>query len=91
MIFTGSRYEKTGTTILARPDGSHVTVLRIPLPRQAFIKGYFRRSESQRLDLIASRFLNDPTAFWRLCDANNAVVPDALAKRDLVGIPLSDL
>ena len=41
------------------------------------------------MDLIANRFLNDPFAgFWRLCDANNVIVPDALAKRDLVGIPL---
>ena len=90
MIFSGSRYEKTGAMVLIRPDGSHVKVLRIPLPRQAFLKGYFRRSESQRLDLIANRFLNDPTAFWRLCDANNAVVPDALAADTLIAVPKKD-
>lgn len=88
MIFAGSRYEKTGAIVLTRPDGSRVSVLRTPLPQQAFVKGYFRRSEGQRLDLIANRFLSDPTGFWRLCDANNTIVPDALAKRDLIGIPL---
>jgi hypothetical protein len=40
------------------------------------------------LDLIANAFLKDATAFWRLCDANNTVVPDGLAARDLIGIPL---
>lgn len=91
MIFAGSRYEKTGTMVLIRPDGSRVSVLRTPLPRQAFVRGYFRRSEGQRLDLIANRFLNDSSGFWRLCDANNVIVPDALTKRDLVGIPLPGL
>jgi hypothetical protein len=51
------------------------------------VLGFFRRSSGQRLDLIANRFLADATAFWRLCDVSNAVVPDALANRDLVGIP----
>ena len=26
--------------------------------------------------------------FWRVCDANDAVVPDALAAHDLVGMPI---
>ncbi|SEO03946.1 hypothetical protein SAMN05216404_11089 [Nitrosospira multiformis] len=91
MIFPGSRYEKTGTMVLIRFDGTRINVLRTPIPRPAFVRGYFRRSEGQRLDLIANRFLNDPNGFWRLCDANNVMVPDALAKRDLVGIPLAGL
>ena len=88
MIFPSSRYEKTGTAVIVRPDGSQVRVLNTPLPRPAQVQGYYRRSQGQRLDLIANRFLNDSTAFWRLCDANNAMIPDALANQDLVGIPL---
>ncbi|HZK82006.1 MAG TPA: hypothetical protein VFC46_13085 [Humisphaera sp.] len=88
MIFPGSRYEKTGTTLVVRPDGTQIAALKTPLPRPALVQGYFRRMTGQRLDLIANRFLNDPTAFWRLCDANNAVVPDALGNGQLVGIPL---
>jgi len=53
------------------------------------VQGYYRRAGSQRLDLIAAHFLKDSTTFWQLCDANNAVVPDALAARDLIGIPLT--
>jgi hypothetical protein len=88
MIFPGSRYEKTGTFMLTRPDGTIIQSLRLPLPGPALVQGYYRRSDGQRLDLIANAFLKDATAFWRLCDANNTVVPDSLAARDLTGIPL---
>jgi hypothetical protein len=88
MIFPGSRYQNTGTYTLTRPDGTVVTALRLPLPGPAVVRGYYRRrGDGQRLDLIANFFLKDATAFWQLCDANNAVVPDALAARDLIGIP----
>ncbi|MGO9935487.1 MAG: LysM domain-containing protein [Steroidobacteraceae bacterium] len=88
MIFPGSRYQTTGTTLATQPDGSQVPALMTPLPRPALVQGYFRRVSGQRLDLIANQYLNDPTAFWRLCDANNSVVPDALGNSALVGIPL---
>lgn len=88
MIFAGSRYQNTGTYTTTGPDGSVVAVLRLPLPGPAVVQGYYpRRGAGQRLDLIANYFLSDATASWRLCDANNAVVPDALAARDLIGIP----
>lgn len=89
MIFPGSRYQNTGTTLAVQPGGSKVAALKTPLPRPPMVQGYFRRMTGQRLDLIASQFLkSDATAFWRLCDANNTVVPDALANSALVGIPL---
>jgi hypothetical protein len=88
MIFPGSRYQYAGTYQVTQSDGSVVTVLQIPVPGPAVVQGYFpRRTASQRLDLIANYFLQDATASWRLCDANNAVVPDALAARGLIGIP----
>ena len=87
MFFTGSRYENAGTTTVTRADGTVVTVTKLPLPATTPVRGYYRRPAGQRLDLIASYFLADPTAFWRLANADNVVVPDALAARDLVGIP----
>jgi len=88
MIFAGSRYQNTGTYTVTRPDGTVVAVLRLPLPGPAVVQGYYpRQGAGQRLDLIANYFLKDATAFWQLCDANNTVVPDALAARDLIGIP----
>ncbi len=87
MFFLGSRYEKVGTYQLTRPNGTLITVTKIPLPSNRPLLGYHRRLEGQRLDLIANNYLKDATAFWQLCDGNNAVVPDALAAHDLIGIP----
>jgi hypothetical protein len=88
MLFAGSRYLKTVSYTVTQPDGTVIAVLRTPLPGPAVIQGSFpRRGAGQRLDLIANYFLNDATATWQLCDASNAVVPDALAARDLIGIP----
>jgi hypothetical protein len=88
MIFPGSRYQNSPTYTNTRPDGTVVAVLNVPLPGPAVVQGYYqRRGAGQRLDLIANYFLNDATTLWKLCDANNAVVPDALAARDLIGIP----
>lgn len=87
MIFSGSRYSLANTYTVTPPQGPPITVLMPPLPAAALTQGYYRRAAAQRLDVIASFFVKDATAFWRLCDANNTVVPDALAARPLVGIP----
>ncbi len=87
MIFPQSRYQNTGTSPVTRPDGTLMTVLRLPQPGPAVVQGYFRQRDKGRLDLAANFFLQNATAFWQLCDANDAVVPDALAARDLIGIP----
>ena len=70
------------------PDGTVVTAARLPtaLATQSPI-GYHLRIEGDRLDLLAARYLNDPTWFWKLCDANDTVSPDALIARPQVGIP----
>jgi hypothetical protein len=87
MFFSNSRYAKAGTYTVTGPKGEPVQVTRIPLPRKTPLAGFHRRLEGQRLDLIASHYLKDATAFWRLCDAHDAVVPDVLAVSELVGIP----
>ena len=87
MFFAGSRYTNVGTVTLTKTDGTTVAVTKLPLPAQNQLLGFHQRLDGQRLDLIASRYLKDATAFWRLCDANNAMVPDALAAHNLIGIP----
>lgn len=68
-------------------DGRAVVAVRPSPPRRPAVQGYHARGEGQRLDLIAAHYLHDATAFHQLCDANDAMVPDALASHDLVGIP----
>jgi hypothetical protein len=88
MLFPGSRYLQSVPYTIARPDGTVVRALRLPAPGVQAVLGYYRRSSGDRLDQIAGRFLGDATQFWHLCDANAAMVADALAARDLVGIPI---
>ncbi len=90
MFFPGSRYEKVGTTTVTRADGTIVRVTKLPLPLQNPLLGFHRRLDGQRLDLIASHYLSDATTFWRLCDANNSMMPDTLSAHDLIGIPTSE-
>jgi hypothetical protein len=87
MFMPGSRYEKMPTYTVTQANGRDVTAVRLPLPNPGALAGYHRRLVGQRLDHIAAVYLKDATAFWRLCDANGCVVPDALATRDLVGVP----
>lgn len=90
MFFPGSRYEKVGRYTVAKPNGTLVTVTKLPLPMQRPLLGLHRRLEGQRLDLIAAHYLKDATTFWKLCDASNAMVPDTLAAHDLIGIPTQE-
>jgi hypothetical protein len=87
MFTATSRYANAGTYQVALPDGSVVTATCIPSPVTRNPIGWHPRSEGERLDLIAYRYLQDPTRFWQLCEANDAVVPDALAQHNLIAIP----
>ena len=87
MFFPGSRYINLSTYQVTKPDGTTVAVTRLPLPANPPLIGSYPRQTGHRLDLIASHFLNDATAFWQLCDANDAMAPDALAAHNLVSIP----
>lgn len=87
MFFPGSRYQNLDSFSITRSDGRTVRVTRLPVPGRARVIGFHRRLEEQRLDHIASHYLADGTAFWRLCDANGSIVPDTLAAASLVGIP----
>ena len=87
MFFPGSRYLGAETYTVVLSNGRMVRATKIPLPRTDPLIGLHQRREDQRLDLLASHYLADSTAFWRLCDANNSIAPDALAARDQIGIP----
>lgn len=87
MFFPGSRYADLTTYSVTLANGK-VQATRLPTPGLAAVLGYYRRGAGDRLDQISARFLADATQFWRICDANGAVVPDALAAATLVGVPI---
>jgi hypothetical protein len=87
MFTSNSRYAAAGTYQVTLPDGAVVTVTRIPRPSAGKPVGFHRRDQGEQLDVVAYRFLGNATGVWTLCDANNAMSPDALAAHALIGIP----
>ena len=76
-----SRYNKTPLASLTMPDGTEVKYLRRrfvpPLENFALLQQH-TVTEGERLDHIAAKYLGDPEQFWRVCDANRALLPDDL-------------
>jgi hypothetical protein len=87
MFFPGSRYSKQPQYTTKLANGQRVTAVVPPLPVAGPVIGYHTLKQAQRLDLLGNYYLNDATTFWRFCDANNAVVPDALATHTQIGVP----
>ena len=78
-----SRYYTVETTWMISPEGKTIVYLRrrrMPQPEEFATLQEHRVIEGDRLDNIAAAYLGDPELFWRLCDANNAMVPDELTQ-----------
>jgi hypothetical protein len=89
MFAADSRYAKLAPYAVTLPGGQVVTATRLPQPPvQLPLQGYHTRAQGDRLDLLAARYLQDPTLFWKLCDANNTPSAVSLSARPLIGIPL---
>jgi hypothetical protein len=82
MTFTAtSRYAATATAVHTLPDGRDVIYLRrrfLPSPENFALLGEHFVVEHDRLDVLTARYIGDPEQFWRVCDANRALLPDDL-------------
>lgn len=87
MFDANSRYAKLAPyTVLDRRGRSVSVVPAAPAPTQS-LAGYHVRKDGQRLDLLAGRYLDDATAFWRICEIAGVMLPDALNVADEIPIP----
>jgi len=76
-----SRYADVEVARLTTPDGRIIGYLRrrrVPQPESLATVGERAVRADDRIDTLAARLLGDPTQFWRLCDANAALDPEAL-------------
>lgn len=88
MFAKNSRYAKLVPYTVTLADARVVTATRLPMrPMQLALAGYHTRVQGDRLDLLAARYLQDATLFWKLCDANGTFAAAALEARPLIGIP----
>ena len=90
MFTRTSRYANAGTYATRTAGGATVIATRLPIRPPPPIRGFHTRLDTQRPDLLAAHYLGDATAFWRLCDAGDAVAPDALAARTQIAVPAKD-
>jgi hypothetical protein len=64
-------------------------VRALPVPEAPFqvAAGRHVLKPGQTLDLLANGYLNDPHAYWRITELNDAILPDALADVESLDIP----
>ena len=82
-----SRYQDQEAFHVTDRKGRDVAVLPPAPRRDEALLGYHSRVEGERLDHLAGRYLRDPAGFWRIADANEALLPDALAEVLQIAIP----
>lgn len=78
-----SRYHGFKTLKMSMPDGSTVLYLErrfVPQPEEFQLLQEHTVTEGERLDNITASYMNDPELFWRICDANRAMLPDELTQ-----------
>jgi nucleoid-associated protein YgaU len=93
MLPATSRYATAEIATAVEPDGAGGTrevrylrrrLLDPPAVPPAILATH-RVGADDRLDVIAARYLGDPTAFWRIGDANDALDPDELVAPEAEG------
>ncbi len=81
LFVAGSRYYGIDTTTIVDKQGTTIAYVRrrfVPPPSSFQLLQEHTVTQGERLDNIAAQYLGDPTMFWRLCDANNAMRPEDL-------------
>jgi hypothetical protein len=76
-----SRYYGIEIATLALPDGRTVRYVRrrfLPSADDMPLLAAVAVVPHERIDLVSNRTLGDPLAFWRICDANNAMDPQEM-------------
>ena len=82
-----SRYAGVETFETTDARGRRVRAVYVPRQIQDSPIGRHIRREGERLDHLSARYLSDPFGYWRLCDLNDAMLPDALAEAAELFIP----
>lgn len=83
-----SRYMQHAKIVEVR-DAEGRTVQRVSRAKRPALTmlGEHVRRQGQRLDHLANYYLGDANAFWKICELNDTLLPDALAEVDVIAIP----
>jgi len=78
-----SRYHGIPAVQLTQPDGTVIAYVKrrfVPPPENFALLQEHRVTDGDRLDNLAARYIGDPTQYWRICDANDAMRPTELTE-----------
>ncbi len=87
MVDANSRYVNAATCVVTDARGRQVTVIVPPSPPEQVQLGIHLLKQGERLDLLASTYLNDPAGFWHIAEQNNVMLPEALTEAREIEIP----
>lgn len=83
-----SRYSGIAILHLQTADGRTLPYLSrrfLPPAAAAITMAEHVVTQDERLDNITARYLGDPEQFWRVCDANSAMLPEELTDEAALG------
>ena len=82
-----SRYANLETYTVTDHRSRKVTVVPVPdAPLESFL-GFHLMKQGQRIDHLAHKYLDDPAGFWRICELNDVMLPEALTEAQEIAIP----
>jgi hypothetical protein len=87
MFSDKSRYKNVTQYEVTDQRGRTVKVVAVPPAPQQTIKGYHLLKQGQLTDHLASLYINDAAGFWRIAEANGAMLPEALSEQSEIAIP----
>ncbi len=87
MFDPNSRYATLHTYTVPDRRGRQVAVVPPAPALSQVLAGYHVRKDGHRLDLLAGRYLDDATMFWRICELADVMLPDGLSVTDEIPIP----
>ena len=88
MFDSKSRFANAETYSVTDRRGRTVTVVEPAPPPDQTLAGSHQRKADTRLDLLAGRYLDEPTGFWRIAEQADAIVPEALTLKAEIPIPV---
>ena len=87
MYDSKSRYYGQEAYEVTDHRGRRVKVVAVPEAPEQTELGVHLRTQGQRLDHLAQKYLDDGAGFWRICELHDAILPEALSETREVRIP----
>ncbi|MEK7395618.1 MAG: hypothetical protein AAB116_01660 [Candidatus Poribacteria bacterium] len=87
MYDSKSRYASLKPYNVTDHRGRTIAIVPVPkAPEQTSI-GIHLLLQGQRLDHLAYKYLDDPAGYWRICELNDVMLPEALTEKLEIAIP----